>query len=311
MAKKSSAKKATAAHPPASGSAAAAASVPPAPAPATPTLQSFASATVKRSTLHEYPGNPRVIDAAAQRRLRRVIEAQGLVEPLVVSRSTMYVLGGHQRMACMDDLLGYPGVDYDVPVALVDCESTEHEKEILLMLNSSGIQGQWEADALSAFIEENPELNVEKAGFTKKDMQGLSLSPEAMATIFGESSDIAQQVAAEAPILDQMEEIRQDGRAAEVARKKAEAERKERIEKLKANRKESIESRSDESDVGYYITLVGESCKEVALTLHHLGFDPVDTSIPLTEFLSRAGVDLGYLDEFERQEKQKDKERQS
>ncbi len=72
---------------------------------------------VDPNDLTPHPDNPRIIDDDAKRRLTRIIDQFGFVEPLVVNRRTGRLVGGHQRRQIAIDL----GID-KVPVVEVDVD---------------------------------------------------------------------------------------------------------------------------------------------------------------------------------------------
>lgn len=92
--------------------------------------------------LKPFDGNPRRISPEAKAGLRTSIERFGLVQEIVVSRRTMRVVGGHQRI----DALREMGAA-ETPVALVDLTDDE-EKALNVALNNPKLQGEFTADLL-------------------------------------------------------------------------------------------------------------------------------------------------------------------
>lgn len=91
----------------------------------------------KISELTPAPYNPRVISEAAMRGLRASIERFGLVQPIVVNRTTGNIVGGHQRLK----VLAEQGVT-EVPCVIVELPASE-EKALNLTLNNPAIAGDF------------------------------------------------------------------------------------------------------------------------------------------------------------------------
>ena len=100
------------------------------------------------SMLKPAPYNPRKIDKAARRALRKSIETFGLVQPLVVNRRTMHVVGGHQRLEELK-ALGYT----ETPVVWVDLDDAS-EKALNVTLNSTFVSGEFDNDLLADLLKD-------------------------------------------------------------------------------------------------------------------------------------------------------------
>lgn len=192
-------------------------SQPPDSSPVSSALKSFGRftyCTMRRSQIHFAAYNPRTIDPSARRRLRAAIKHHGLVEPLVVNQRTDFtIIGGHQRTMVMDELAGFdPSAplanDYEIPVALVDIPLAE-EQALNISLNNAEIQGNYDLGMLEELLAQ-PEFPVAATGFDRAALQ-MMLSPEALATIFGEESPGVQQALAEAPIIETLNEMHAAG----------------------------------------------------------------------------------------------------
>ncbi len=126
---------------------------------------------VNPNDLKPHPDNPRVIDDDAYRRLTRIIEQFGFVEPLVVNRRTGLLVGGHQRRCIALDI----GID-KVPVVEIDVDEDE-ERALLVALNNDEAQGRFDPDGLTRILEglaDGPML--EATGFDFSDYQELRLT---------------------------------------------------------------------------------------------------------------------------------------
>lgn len=90
--------------------------------------------------------NPRYISAKEMEALKKSISEFGLVQPLVVNRPTMEVLGGNQRLAAAQAL----GIK-KVPVVFVDLPEAK-AKALNVALNK--IEGEFDLPALAALLRD-------------------------------------------------------------------------------------------------------------------------------------------------------------
>jgi len=123
---------------------------------------------VPLSMLRPSPYNPRVMPADEMRKLQRSLQQWGFVEPLVVRREDMSVIGGHQRLEAAR-MLGL----IQVPVVFVDID--EHQAKALnIALNK--IHGDWDLPKLGELLQELrdlPDLDETLTGFDAKEMEQL------------------------------------------------------------------------------------------------------------------------------------------
>lgn len=99
------------------------------------------------SDLRPAPYNPRRWSEDAKERLKESIRKFGAVDPLIVNDAPKrrgVVIGGHFRLACMQEL-GFPRV----PVVYVTIPSIAREKELNIRLNRN--QGEWDFEKLKTF----------------------------------------------------------------------------------------------------------------------------------------------------------------
>jgi len=123
---------------------------------------------VPLSTLRPSPYNPRVMPPDEMRNLQRSLQQWGFVEPLVVRRADMTVIGGHQRLEAAK-LLGLA----KVPVVYVEVDENE-AKALNIALNK--IHGDWDLPKLGELLEELrelPSLDETLTGFDAKEMDQL------------------------------------------------------------------------------------------------------------------------------------------
>jgi hypothetical protein len=132
--------------------------------------QKFSMERVLRSSIRLHPKNPRVITDSAKKKLKEKMSEVGLLQPLIVNKTTGWLLGGHQRLASMDSLEKYKEGknDYLLDVAMVELDE-KAEAEMLVFLNNASASGSWNLDLLA-------ELNLESGvsfdgmGFDKLDV---------------------------------------------------------------------------------------------------------------------------------------------
>lgn len=100
--------------------------------------------------------------------LKNSIEHFGYVEPIIVNKNNMTVVGGHQRLKVLKDL-GYNEID----VVYVDLDET-NEKALNVALNK--ITGNWDPERLEDLLRElslETDFDVELTGFTTHEIDTL------------------------------------------------------------------------------------------------------------------------------------------
>lgn len=115
------------------------------------------------------PWNPRYISEEEMESLVRSIREFGFVEPLVVRKETMEVLGGNQRLEAARRL----GLQ-EVPVVFVSLPSDAKARALNLALNR--ISGQWDLAMLSqvlAEIQEEAPDDLILTGFREEELEEL------------------------------------------------------------------------------------------------------------------------------------------
>jgi ParB-like chromosome segregation protein Spo0J len=124
--------------------------------------------TIKRNEIHGADYNPRKISESARKKLRKNIQENGIVQPIIVNRRTMTVVGGHQRLDIMDSLMRQP--DYELTVAFIDVDEKK-EAELNIFLNNAAAQGEWDITALGDIKELFPDIDyVADLGFDESDI---------------------------------------------------------------------------------------------------------------------------------------------
>ena len=169
--------------------------------------------TVKRSSIHEAPYNPRKISDEARKKLKKGLKTYGLVQPIVVNRLTMNVVGGHQKLSIMDEEYKYPKNDYSLQVSMINVDE-ETEVKINIFFNPAA-QGEWDNELLQEIKLSYPDIDFQKdLAFDMLDMQyifaGSSLFDDDnnLFDINPEQNDIVDMVE-QAKKADRLKEARQ------------------------------------------------------------------------------------------------------
>jgi DNA modification methylase len=113
------------------------------------------------------PYNPRRISEEVLSKLKRSIEEFGYIEPIVVNKRTMHVVGGNQRLKVLRQL------DIkEVQAVIVDLDDV-HEKALNIALNK--INGEWDLPLLKDLLLEidTGEIDIEITGFDMPEIEGL------------------------------------------------------------------------------------------------------------------------------------------
>jgi len=120
---------------------------------------------VKVDELKFAPYNPRKMSDEELKKLKRSITEFGYVEPIVVNKRTMHVVGGNQRLKVLKEL----GIEI-VDVVFVDMP-LEKEKALNLALNR--IQGEWDLEKLKEILEELDDQTLSLTGFNEDEIDNL------------------------------------------------------------------------------------------------------------------------------------------
>jgi ParB-like chromosome segregation protein Spo0J len=145
--------------------------------------QKFVVETIHRSEIKNAPYNPRQISDYSRKKLRDSLGKMGLVQPICWNKRTGHIVGGHQRVAALDDL--ERTMDYSMSVAVVDVD-LKTEKELNVFLNNANAQGDWDLEKLNTLLKD-AEIELENTGFDLGDVYQL----------FGESPEAAENSAIE------------------------------------------------------------------------------------------------------------------
>ena len=113
--------------------------------------------------------NPRKIDKETFEKLKKSLEEFGYVEPIIVNKRNMHVVGGNQRVKALKEL----GIK-EIEAVIVDLDEKK-EKTLNIALNK--ITGEWDFEKLEAVLKEI-EDNVELTGFSEKELNKLFVDIE-------------------------------------------------------------------------------------------------------------------------------------
>lgn len=129
-------------------------------------LEAFEVVTMPRKELKAAPYNPRIISEAEKKKLAKGLKRHGLVSPVTWNRRTGNVVGGHQRISIMDDLVGTS--DYELQVAVIDVDESR-EKELNILLNNPQAQGDWDLGKLGDILKDSS-ITIDGTGFDPADV---------------------------------------------------------------------------------------------------------------------------------------------
>ena len=160
--------------------------------------------TLKLADLVHPPYNPRVQierDTPEYDALKRSLEQNELVEPLVVNLCNMHCVGGNQRLTVMRDM----GVEEETCVVIEQPDELK-EKELCLALNK--IKGRWDTEKTGELLRDDAVLNFE-TGFDLDEVKSYRAIEEATATD-GDDLDELEDDTEEPDTLDELEEAAED-----------------------------------------------------------------------------------------------------
>ena len=129
--------------------------------------------TVKIDDLISPDYNPRHITPEALESLKQSIDEFGYIDPLIVNRVNMHVVGGNQRLECLKAL------DYEkVEVIFINEPDINREKAINIRLNNSS--GDWDIGKLDTIFEdlEIKGFDLTLTGFATENLQPFETSDD-------------------------------------------------------------------------------------------------------------------------------------
>lgn len=102
-------------------------------------------------------------------KMKKSIQAFGLVEPLVWNEFNSVLVGGHQRLTILEN----ESHATEVEVSVVHIEDIRQEKALNLALNRQG--GEWDEPALTAMLKELKEasFDLDLTGFEEAEFKKM------------------------------------------------------------------------------------------------------------------------------------------
>ena len=191
---------------------------------------------IKRSQITLASYNPRKISEKAKKALKANLKSVGLLGGIVWNEDTGNLVGGHQKVSCIDEVNHYnPETkenDYELRVEVVHLD-IKSEKEENLFLNNRSVQGEWDDDMLIQMLDG---IEYEKAGFDTFDMELLGIG----------ISDITEEVSKN-DISDMRDEI-----GSEQWRKEAVVQGNEHLAKVDSETHEAGENTKIDRSTDFY-----------------------------------------------------------
>ena len=226
-------------------------------------LKKFFSSTiveVKRSEIHPADYNPRKIDEQGKRMLKRSMKQFGVVGGIIVNSQTgNTIVGGHQKVAILDEMYKYPDNDYSLRVEMISVDR-KTEKTLNIALNNGNISGSWDYDALARLV---PDIDYKDAGLTDADLNMIGC-------------DFLLQTEEENSLADALDEMMQpvtEQKEAEKAAKQLErAEKVAHMKDVKQQVKEAAQKQAQDMDA--YVMLSFDTFEAKAAFCERFGYDP-------------------------------------
>lgn len=236
-------------------------------------LKKFFSSTiveVKRSEIHPADYNPRKIDEQGKRMLKRSMKQFGVVGGIIVNSQTgNTIVGGHQKVAILDEMYKYPDNDYSLRVEMISVDR-KTEKTLNIALNNGNISGSWDFDALAQLI---PDIDYKDAGLTDADLNMIGvdylLQTEEENNIASELESMMQ------PVTEQHEAEKAERKAEREALKAQEqAAKVAHMKEVKQQVKENAQKQAQDMDA--YLMLSFDTFEAKAAFCQRFGYDPYD-----------------------------------
>lgn len=227
--------------------------------------------TFKRSEVQIATYNPRKMSEQAKAMLKHSMQRFGVVGGITVNKRTMTIVGGNQKVALLDELLGYPKNNYKILAVAVDCDK-KTEEEMNIMLNSDNVKGEYDAEKMRTII---PDIDYKAAGLTEEDLTAFGFdifaSAESEVTLSKELDSLFSEYNKTPKKSSQ--EVRNDIEEKQVvANKKQEAE----VKSLN-NNKTKIAEKAVEAEIYVMVSFDNNKNKEQFLSIY--GFLPTEKVI--------------------------------
>lgn len=122
-----------------------------------------------REDIHLADYNPRLIKQDNKNKIKRNIKKYGMLQPIIVNKTTGNVVAGNQRLQILDEL--HKEENYKITVAEIEC-SAEDEVKLNIFLNNQSASGEYDTDMLHSIFEEFKDIDpIKDAGFDKIDLE--------------------------------------------------------------------------------------------------------------------------------------------
>lgn len=122
--------------------------------------------TINRADIIDDDYNPRIIDKENRKNLKKSIKKYGLVGHIVWNENTKHVVGGHQRIDVIDEMM--KNKEYNIDVLKVNLSEKE-EIELNVVLNNAEAQGKFDFGQLS-FLADKFNIDVSKDFMFSEDV---------------------------------------------------------------------------------------------------------------------------------------------
>lgn len=229
--------------------------------------KSFSSTIVElnRSEIRPADYNPRVIDQEAKKALKRSIKRFGVVGGIIVNRRTNNtIVGGHQKVAILDEMYKYPENDYTLRVEMIDVDF-ETEKTLNIALNNSNISGRWDYEKLAQLI---PDIDYKDAGLTDADLNMIGVDYLLQTAEENNIADALDDLMS--PIIEEREDAKAERAAIREAEREAERAMQQEMEReakvqhmkdVKQQVKEAAISKAEQMDAYVMLSFSSWSAK--------------------------------------------------
>jgi len=170
--------------------------------------QKFHTENVPRSQINEAPYNPRILREGAQKRLKKKLKEVGLLTTLVWNKRSGNLVSGHQRLAQIDSLEGYPKKkkDYLLTVAVIDLDD-KSEKEMVVFFNNPSAQGEWDLDGIAKLKLEDG-IGFDDMGFSEADVDYMFNGDGRFSELFQDTGEVYE----DKEKLKKVKEVREKGK---------------------------------------------------------------------------------------------------
>lgn len=222
------------------------------------------SVELKRSQIKPASYNPRTISDEGKKALKRSIKLYGVVGGIVVNQATGYtIVGGHQKVAVLDELNKYDKSsyenDYMLRVELINVDE-KTEKQLNITLNNPNVGGQWDFDALAQIV---PDIDWKDAGLTDADLNMIGV-------------DFLLQTKEENSIADALSEmmapVTEQKEADKAAKQLERAEKVAHMKEVKQQVRENAQKTAE--DMEAYVMLSFDTFEAKAAFCERFGYDP-------------------------------------